>query len=300
MIPVYEEFYNTVLDCLKDNREHIVADINNYCVKKHNITDEDKKLVYGSSGVNIVYARVHWALTYLKMAKLIDNVKRGMYKITEEGIKASKDAGINNKYLEKYDSFKDFKNRIGKSKDANNVLLEDSQQSPEEKMDDAYNEFKEKLIAEIIDKLLHITPTAFEHLVNELLSKMGYGKAENTSQSGDGGIDGIIKGDKFGFDRIYVQAKRWALDKKISSQDIDAFSGAMNKFASSTKGVYITTSSFSQPALKSISQNKNQQIIPIDGRKLAEYMIDYDMGVEKQQEYIIKKIDTDFFEDMEE
>lgn len=127
---------------------------------------------------------------------------------------------------------------------------------------------------------------------------MGYGFPKTTSKTNDGGIDGIIVNDKLGFDAIFVQAKKWD-ENSVGSVEIDRFAGAMDKSEfSSTKGVFITTSTFSDSAKKAVNDNKNKQIILIDGRKLAEYMIEYNMGVSMQQEYIIKRIDNDFFEEI--
>lgn len=298
MIPNYESFYNSILNFLNDKNERKVNEIVDFCVQKHQVTNEERLKNYESSGVNIVYSRVHWALTYLKMAKLIENVKKGTYKITNDGIKAMHD-DIDNKYLKKYPSFIEFTKRIKKNKQRINEDSNDnSTDSPEDRMDEAYQEKKEKLISELLDTLMNnITSMQFEHLVNRLLSKMNYGIAENTKTTGDGGIDGIIKADKFGFEKIYVQAKQWK--SKVSSPEIDKFSGAMDKFAlSSPKGVFITTSEFTYDAEESVRQNKNKQIVLIDGRKLAELMIEYGMGVELKEEYKIYDINTDFFEDL--
>ena len=100
MIPNYESFYNSILNFLNDKNERKVNEIVDFCVQKHQVTNEERLKNYESSGVNIVYSRVHWALTYLKMAKLIENVKKGTYKITNDGIKAMHD-DIDNKYLKK-------------------------------------------------------------------------------------------------------------------------------------------------------------------------------------------------------
>ena len=302
MIPNYEKFYNSILKFLLDEKEHKVSEIIEYCAKEHDISQEERSKQYDSSKANIVYSRVHWALTYLKMAKLVDSPKKATFKITNEGKNASNDI-VNNSYLKKYDSFLNFKNKVSNNDNSSDNPINDivsSAATPEDRMESAYKEKKERIIEDLIDVLLNsINPIQFEHLVNKLLSKMNYGIAENTQATADGGIDGIIKADKFGFDKIYVQAKKWERNKKVGSIEIDKFSGAMDKFAlSSPKGVFITTSEFTQEAIKSVESNKNKQIVLINGRKLAELMIDYEMGVELKEEYKIYEVNTDYFEDL--
>jgi len=60
------------------------------------------------------------------------------------------------------------------------------------------------------------------------------------------------------------------------------------------KGVFITTSTFSRQAQEYASSIDNK-IVLIDGKKLAQLMIDHNVGVSTVQSYEIKKIDTDYF-----
>ena len=128
---------------------------------------------------------------------------------------------------------------------------------------------------------------------------MGYGGSlkdagQAIGKSGDGGIDGVIKEDLLGLDNIYVQAKRWT-DESIGSPDIDQFAGALSK-KKANKGIFITTSAFSKDALASVKEY-GAKIVLIDGGQLAQYMIDYGVGVAADQIYEIKKVDSDFFEE---
>ena len=294
MVPSFNTFFKHIRNILDDSKEHNMQDILQKCILACNLNDEDINQVYESSGVNVLYSRVHWALTYLKKAGLIDSKSKGVYSITDEGKKTKPDE-INVKFLKQYDSFVEFQKPKKAIKD-DNEISSNADATPEDRISEAYDEFKNLLVEELLVKIKSIDCYSFEKLVNNLLSRMGYGRAKNTSKSGDGGIDGIIEGDKLGFEKIYVQAKQW--ENAVTAPEIDKFSGAMDKFAmTSPKGVIITTSKFTEEAKKSVENNKNKQIRLIDGRKLAEYMIEYDMGVERQQEYIIKKIDNDYFEE---
>ena len=131
-----------------------------------------------------------------------------------------------------------------------------------------------------------------------LLLQMGYGSSkqdilQNTGKSGDEGIDGIIKEDILGLDKIYIQAKRW--QGTVGRPEIQKFVGALHG-QNATKGIFITTSGFSTEA-KTYANGINSNIVLIDGEKLAELMIKYNLGVSVKQAYEIKKVDEDFFLD---
>ena len=128
---------------------------------------------------------------------------------------------------------------------------------------------------------------------------MGYGDLESAQvvgQSGDDGVDGIINSDKLGFEKIYIQAKRYAQNNSVGNELIRNFSGALVQHGA-TKGVLITTSSFTPKAIEAVRANTQQRIILIDGKKLTNFMIEYNLGVSETNHYSIKKIDTDFFDE---
>ena len=149
-----------------------------------------------------------------------------------------------------------------------------------------------------MDEIMAKDPTFFEELVVKLLIKMGYGGSLSdagivTQKSNDGGIDGIIREDKLGFDKIYIQAKRWDPEKSINRPEIQKFSGALRDEGAS-KGLFITTASFSSGAIESAEK---QHIVLVDGKRLTSLMIEYGLGVSTISTYEIKSIDTDFFND---
>ena len=127
---------------------------------------------------------------------------------------------------------------------------------------------------------------------------MGYGGSAFdsgfvTQKSNDGGIDGIIREDKLGFDQIYIQAKRWNPEQTVGRPEIQKFSGALQDEGAS-KGLFITTAKFSDGA--KISAEK-QHIVLVDGARLTKLMIEYNLGVTTTTVYEIKSIDSDFFSD---
>ncbi|WP_348535430.1 restriction endonuclease [Komarekiella delphini-convector] len=144
-----------------------------------------------------------------------------------------------------------------------------------------------------------MSPDFFERLVIDLLIKMGYGGSRRDAgkaigKSGDGGIDGIIKEDKLGLDVVYIQAKRWD-SNVIGRPEIQKFVGALYG-QRAKKGVFITTSNFTQDAKRYVS-GIDIKVVLIDGQELAQLMIDNNVGVSTVSVYEIKKIDSDYFTD---
>lgn len=166
--------------------------------------------------------------------------------------------------------------------------------TPEDTFAEAFEKMNDNLADEILDEVMRISPVAFEKMILDLLAKMGYGTFENagrtTSITGDEGIDGIIMEDKLGFDLIYIQAKKWDRDKTVGRPEIQSFVGAIA--GKGGKGLFVTTAKFSSHA---IAYAQTQHIILIDGRKLANLMMEYNFGVTVKKTFAIKAIDTDVF-----
>jgi restriction system protein len=174
-----------------------------------------------------------------------------------------------------------------------------SAETPIESLGTQYERLREALASEVLERVKKCSPQFFERLVILLLVRMGYGGSlkdagQAVGKTKDGGIDGVIREDKLGLASIYVQAKRWN-DKPVGSPDIDQFAGALSK-KKATKGIFITTSTFTKDALASL-RDYSSRIVLIDGIQLAGYMIDHDVGVSIMSIYDIKKIDSDFFEE---
>jgi restriction system protein len=170
--------------------------------------------------------------------------------------------------------------------------------TPEETLENSYQNLRNNIAQELISSVKSCSPDFFEKLVVDLLLNMGYGGSrrdagEAIGRSGDGGIDGIIKEDKLGLDTIYIQAKRWEKGNTVSRPEIQKFAGALQG-QQAKKGVFITTSSFSEGA-KEYANIIDSKVVLIDGERLAQLMIDYDIGVSKIKSYDLKKIDTDYF-----
>lgn len=305
MIPVFEEFMFPFLHILANGEPKTKREMDEAIAKHFNLSEEDKNMRTRGGSQTQLYDRAQWAATYLKQAKLVESPERGIYKITTAGkiLLQSNIQKITRKFLvDNFESFRDFINRRSDSSKVSSETKETptikSEISPNEQIEDIYSEINESLIADLREVINRQTPQFFEKLVVDLLVKMGYGgsfddSAMVTQLVGDEGIDGIIKEDKLGLDNIYIQAKKWATNK-VSRPEIQKFVGAITG-QNAKKGVFITTSEFTDEALK-FKPGSDIKIVLIDGKMLAKYMIQYNLGVSVKQTYEIKDIDRDYFE----
>ena len=178
----------------------------------------------------------------------------------------------------------------------NHVSTETRDLLPEEKISIALKEHLATVQSQLLDNILNQHPSFFEHLVVDLLLKMGYGYDKEagivTGSSHDGGIDGIINEDKLGLDLIYLQAKRYNPKNKVGRKEVQAFVGAMQHIQ---KGVFITTSTFTNEALDYAKNYQQKSIRLINGRTLCEYMVKYEVGVSPVAAIKLYQIDSDYF-----
>lgn len=299
MVPNFQQTMLPLLQTLKDGQPHPMSELvpklsTHFALTPNDLADRLP------SGQPTFYNRVSWAKTFLKKAGLLDSVGRGILQITGAGSKVlqSKPADINVKFLEQFDSFRAFQHGSKTIADTADSPVESPQQTPDEILESAYLDIRSELATQILEAIKNCPPTFFERLVVELLVKMGYGgshddAARAVGKSGDGGIDGIIDEDRLGLDSIYIQAKRW--DAVVGRPEIQKFVGALAGMAAK-KGVFITTSGFSETA-KDYVRQVDKKVVLIDGEKLSQLMIDYDLGVSTSATYKIKRLDSDYFSD---
>ena len=299
-IPDYQSCMLPFLHLLRDGQPQPLSQIRDSLAVSFQLTEEDRAKLLPSGQMSVFKSRVGWAKTYLKKSGLIDYVKRGVCQITEQGQKvlAESPQKIDVNYLDQFATFREFRASSRTKVENNLVQEEDTDSTPEESLEQAYAKLKAELSDEILEKILSCSPTFFEQLVVDLLVKMGYGgtrrdAGERLGQSGDGGVDGIIKEDQLGLDTIYLQAKRW--QGSVGRPEIQKFVGALQG-QRARKGVFITTSSFTADASNYV-QNIDTKVVLIDGQQLAELMIDFDVGVNTAATYHLKRIDADYFEE---
>lgn len=296
-IPDYQSLMLPLLIFVSDNKEHSIHEAYKVLADQFKMTEDERKEMLPSGRQEVFANRVGWAKTYLKKAGLLQTKKRGWINITSRGkeILKSNPKKISNKLLLQFDEFKEFRTRKRKEEENTEDITEQTK-TPEEALEIAYENLRNELTIEILDHLKNCDPSLFEKIVVEVLVNMGYGGSlrdagKAIGKSGDEGIDGIIKEDRLGLDIIYIQAKRW--QNVIGRPDIQKFAGALQG-QRAKKGIFITTSNYSKDAVDYVSKI-DSKIILINGEQLADYMIDFNVGVSVTSKYEIKKIDSDYF-----
>lgn len=285
-LPKFYETFIPILDILSNKEILHRRDMEIKVIEKY-YSDLPENLLNEKtlSGEYLINNRISWGKSYLKKGGYIHFPIRGHVQITEKGLNHK--GPIELKTLKKEFS-KDLKNdAFNEVNDFDEII----NSSPQDLIDEGFNQIKNEVKLDLLDKLKSIDPYYFEKVVLKLLKKMGYGEFKETPKSGDGGIDGIINEDKLGLDKIYIQAKRFN-ENKVREKDIRNFIGAMS--GDTNKGVFVTTSLFDQGALEK-AKNAHHKIILIDGNKLVDLMHEYNVGVQIKQVYEVKHLDEDFF-----
>ncbi len=253
------------------------------------------------SGKTTVLAnRVAWALSHLFQAGLIERPERGVYRITARGraVAAEHPERVDMALLSQFADYRSFRAR-GRAPAASTAATSTApaeQGTPRERLEAAYGELRTSLALELLESVLAQSPSFFEKLVLDVLQGMGYGgslvnAAEKLGRTGDEGVDGVIREDPLGLDLIYVQAKRWT--NVVGRPEIQRFVGALQGQRAS-KGVFITTSSFSAEAIQ-FAGGVTPRTVLIEGAELADLMIEHGVGVTVSDVYKVGRVDLDYF-----
>ena len=298
-VPDFQSFFKPLLEVAGDGAEHTIKEAREAIATNFNLTDEDRAERLPSGTQTKFDNRVAWAKSYFIQAKVLESSKRAFFKITERGklLLSQGHERIDIRILSQYPEFVEFHTPSKQNKSTVSGSQEAStSETPEEILQKAYQSIRNDLAGEILNLIKSNTPSFFENLVVDLMVAMGYGGSradagKSVGQSGDEGIDGIIKEDRLGLDVIYLQAKRW--EGTVGRPEIQKFVGALHG-KRAKKGVFITTGKFSDEAQDYV-RNIDPKVILMDGKDLAEYMIDFDLGTSKAVTYEIKRIDSDYF-----
>ena len=310
-VPKYNEFMQPVLSALSDGHVRTSQELREAMVGCFDLSDEDLAVHIGS-GTSQFANNVSWACTYLKQAGLIEQAgKRGAYRITSAGreLLATGIQNLGKNDLMRYPSFVAFTRRTNKAPNplpaselsGGDGALHTEGTSPEEAIDESLRQIRARLADELLAAIMQQTPDFFESMVVRLLCAMGYGDMQPdagtvTKKSGDEGIDGIVREDKLGFDKIYVQAKRWDKGSSVGRPELQKFVGALTGVGAD-KGLFITTAQFSEHAKAYAQQQHATKLVLVDGQTLAGLMIDNNVGVSVRATYELKALDRDFFEE---
>lgn len=299
-----------VLKVVADGQPHQRNDVKNAAVQLMNLSADQlaERIRGGTSRAN---SRAHWAIEYLCQSGAIDRPSRGILVVNDIGLRLLKDNpdGISRRELKDLPGYQAWRERTlaGREERRRQKLLEpdgnrddnDEDETPMERLIEAVTVLDEHTAAELVERIREMPPVFLEKAVLRLLHAMGYGGSEEAGehlgQSHDGGLDGVIRQDALGIERVYVQAKRYAISNTVGSAAIREFVGALTG-AGASGGVFITTSSFSSDALKFV-EKVTPRVILIDGRELGRLMVEYGVGITVTQTLRVTEVDENFFED---
>jgi restriction system protein len=297
---------------LAANAETSAPEVEQKIAGEFGLTPEERAQLLPSGRQRILHNRVHWAKLYMTKAGLLDSPKRGRFIASANGraLLASNPDRIDVQRLLAFPSFQEFY-KSSQSSEAHPVEApsvsspsapDAPQATPEEQIESAYVAMQSALKGDLLQRILANSPGFFEELIVELLVAMGYGgsrlgAATQLGRSGDGGVDGVINEDRLGLDRVYVQAKRYKAGTTVGRPDVQSFVGSLVGLGA-TKGVFVTTSTFSSQAVDYV-RHLRERVILIDGQRLAELMTEHNVGVRVSRAVEFKRIDEDFFSEDE-
>jgi restriction system protein len=303
-VPDFQTLMLPVLKQYADGKEHASNEMTEPLVKQFQLTPEEIAERLPSGRQTRFRNRLNWAHSYLKQAALLESPRHGCYRITSRGREAlaSNVQRIDINFLERYPEFQEFRTRTATNTTVVpatgpvTIGTTETELTPDEQVRLGAARHRTLLAGVLLERVKQAPPAFFENLVVELLVAMGYGgshadAAKVVGRVGDGGIDGIIKEDRLGFDSIYVQAKRW--EGPVGRPTVQQFAGALQG-QRARKGVVITTSAFIREATD-YAAGLQSTIILVDGSQLAELMIDYGIGVADVETIRLKRIDEDYF-----
>ncbi len=299
-LPPQRAFLRPILDIAAQSERRLAyKDIIEGLILSLSLSDGDL-LERTPRGALRVEKHTRYSMHLLKIAGLLEapshGEERGRYCITEKGRQYLRehteaiDPAQLNMLVAGQEHRQDTPLPIGVAPPAGDV-------SPDEQIEVTYEQIHSILVGELLNALKNVSPERFEELVVDLLVKIGYGRGQQVGRSGDGGIDGIITQDRLGFEKVYVQAKRWNA-AQISEPEIRSFSGSLDTHGA-TKGVFITTSRFNERARRAADDvaRNNKTLLLLDGPALVNLMIEYNVGVVVRAVYEVKELDENYFAD---
>lgn len=304
-IPDYQSLMLPVLRIAADGETRIPVAADRLA-DELSLTEEEREELLPSGKQRVLHNRMHWAKFYMTRAGLIDSPARGRFIANGAGraLLATKPAAIDVDTLKGYPAFAEW---YGKTDGATGITDTEatkaaaaSDVTPEEQIDGATAILHSALKADLLQRIMAQTPSFFERVIVDLLVAMGYGGSHDQAalrlgKSGDGGVDGVIDEDRLGLDRIYVQAKRYSSHVGVGRPEIQGFVGSLVGLGAN-KGVFVTTSSFSTPAIDYV-RHLPQRVILIDGERLADLLVEHGVGVRVSRTVAVKRVDEDFFAD---
>jgi restriction system protein len=303
--PKYHELMRPLLAAVADGAPHQLRDLIARMGETSGLSADQLNETI-PSGQTKFRNRTFWAATYLRKAQALSTPKRGWVQLAERGKQLLAESGpITEARLRQFpgwdeawgDSTQSAEDKLPKA-----ALVDNDESTPEEQIASGIEQLEANVRGELLQRVKTISPEAFERLVLQLLGALGYGVGPESRQGvrrgPDGGIDGRIDEDRLGLASIYIQAKRYQ-EQSVGRPAVQSFYGAMGGQGAS-KGVFITTSTFTRDASDCAADLKDKKIVLIDGSRLTRLMLDSGVGVSVKDTYRVHRIDEDFFAEFEE
>ena len=304
VMPKFNELFTDVLKFLSDGKQHDRKDVWKGVTELLTLTEDEKSETI-KGGSSRIESRIQWAAESLAQVRAIERPARGTCRITQRGLDllSANPNGVSMAQIKAFPEYREWeersrRRRAGKPVPApvlDAVSLVDS--SPLELMDAASRLHQSTISSQLLRRIRDENPEFLEVAVLKLLHAMGYGDTEDDLEhlggSGDGGVDGLIRQDKLGLDQIYIQAKRYE-SGTIGRPDIQRFVGALSG-KGATRGVFITTSRFSEEARQYVVALPGQKVVLIDGQQLVDLMIQHRVGVQVSRSFELFEINENFF-----
>ncbi|WP_261382544.1 restriction endonuclease [Arthrobacter sp. UKPF54-2] len=301
-IPKWHGFMTPILRVLSDGQARTRTELTKQAMDVLGLPEELRAVRLGSGDLK-AKGRVGWAISHLIAATALARPDNALYVITDVGqqLLTRYPEGLAQAQLREVEAYRRHQAEVRAARRETSpspeIEILDEDADPTDVIEAAIDRIHAETGSSLLSRILASSPDFFEHAVVDLLLKMGYGGAEQRGRriggSGDGGIDGVIDQDALGLDRVYIQAKRYSAENTVGREAIQAFVGALHG-VSASKGVFITTSRFSQGA-KDYAANIPTRTILIDGTRLVNLMIKYRVGVQVKQSYDVVELDEDFF-----
>jgi restriction system protein len=303
-VPKFDALMLPLLEVVGDGKIHRLDDVVPRLAEVLNLSEADRAEQI-PSGQSRLRNRAYWAKLYLSQAKVVETVGPGSFRITQRGqdLLAQTLSCITPELLMKFPEFQLFKEKsksgsVAKPTSVLTAYQVVTHETPQDSIQGAYGELKAAVVRELLDAVQAAPWTFLESLIIRLLIAMGYGDADSGAVLGgigvhEGGVDGVVKKDRLGLGRIYVQAKRFKDGSTVGAPAVQQFAGSM-KGRHADEGVFVTTGSFTKEA-RSYVRNLGDRIALIDGQRLAELMFELGIGVTTESVLTLKRIDPDFF-----
>lgn len=284
--PEFTRFFQPIIEVLKNlGGSGKASEVTDIVIEKMKIPENDLDVVL-KNGTSRIKNQIHWARMYLVNAGIIDSSKRGVWSLTEKGLKTNL-----SEPQQVHDLFKKVHKKF-ETKDSNLKVKKD-QKTAEDLPPVDTEEYKDKLL-----KILRELPApGFERICQRLLREAGFKKVTVTGKSGDGGIDGegILEVNPLMSFKVLFQSKRYKDGSSVTASQVRDFRGAMQGRAD--KGIIITTGRFTQDAKKEALRDGAPPIELVDGDGLIELFEQNELGLKPVTTY---EIVNEFFNEFKD